>query len=50
MSKDKITIIPPSKKNLTEAAKDLRKGKGDGGRTMADASIAKKQDAKHPKK
>jgi hypothetical protein len=37
------TIIPPSKKALKDAAKELRKGHSSGGRTLADASVAKRE-------
>lgn len=39
----KETIKPPSKKELTDASKQLSKGHSSGGRTMADASVAKRQ-------
>jgi len=41
----KETITPPSKKALKDAAKELRKGHSSGGRTLADASVAKREGA-----
>jgi len=46
--KEKIT--PPSKKELTEASKQLKKGKTLGGRVMAEESVAVRQGAAKPKK
>lgn len=42
----KETITPPSKKELRDASKELRKGHSSGGRTMADQSVAKREGAK----
>ena len=39
----KETIVPPSKKALMDAAKELRKGHSSGGRTLADAFVAKRE-------
>jgi hypothetical protein len=39
----KETIKPPTKKELSDASKELKKGHPSGGRTMADASVAKRQ-------
>ena len=44
----KETIIPPATKNLKEASKGLKKGDGPSGRTMSDASVAKKEGVKRP--
>jgi hypothetical protein len=46
-SKERIT--PPSKKDLSAASKELRKGSGPGGRVMSDQSVAKKQGVKRTK-
>jgi hypothetical protein len=46
----KETIKPPTRKDLTDASKQLRKGHGSGGRTMADASVAKRQGVKRSTK
>jgi hypothetical protein len=43
----KETIKPPSKKELADASKQLMKGHSSAGRTMADASVAKRQGVKH---
>lgn len=43
MPKGKETIKPPAKKDLSDASKQMRAGHGSGGRTMADASVAKRQ-------
>jgi hypothetical protein len=43
MAKDKERITPPSKKDVRQASKDMRKGSGPGGRVMADQSAAKRQ-------
>lgn len=40
------TIKPPTKKELSDASKELRKGHSSGGRTMADASVAKREGVK----
>jgi len=42
----KETIKPPNKKELKDASRELRKGHSSGGRTMADASVAKRQSGK----
>ena len=42
----KETITPPSKRDLRDASKELRKGHPSGGRTMADQSVAKREGAK----
>jgi hypothetical protein len=39
----KETIVPPSKRETTDASKELRKGHPSGGRTMADRSVAVRQ-------
>jgi hypothetical protein len=39
----KEIINPPNKNELKDASKELRKGHPSGGRTMADASVAKRQ-------
>ena len=39
----KETIKPPTKKELTDASKQLRKGHPSGGRTLADKSVAVRQ-------
>jgi hypothetical protein len=44
--KIKESIKPPTKKELSDASKQLRRGHPSGGRTMADASVAKKQHVK----
>jgi hypothetical protein len=46
MVKRKETITPPSRKELVDASKQLRKGHSSGGRTMADASVAKREGVK----
>jgi len=46
MVRRKETIKPPTKRELTDAAKELRKGHSSGGRTMADAAVAKRQGVK----
>jgi hypothetical protein len=48
MSKgSKETIKPPTKRELSDAAKELRAGHPSGGRTMADKSVYVRQ---HPPK
>lgn len=42
----KEKIIPPSKKDIRAASKELRRGSGPGGRVMADQSVAKRQHVK----
>ena len=42
----KETIKPPSKKELADGSKQLKKQHPSGARTMADASVAKRQGAK----
>jgi hypothetical protein len=39
----KETIKPPTKRELTDASKELRKGHPSGGRTLADKSVAVRQ-------
>jgi hypothetical protein len=46
MAKSKETIRPPTKRELSDASPQMRKGHPSGGRTMADASVAKKQRVK----
>jgi hypothetical protein len=41
--KKKETIIPPAKKALKDASKELKKGHPSGGRTLADQSVAKRE-------
>lgn len=50
--KSKERITPPSKKDLKDASKKLKKGSPAAGRVMAEASVAKKQGVKRgtPKK
>ena len=43
MAKDKETIKPPTARELKDASEELRKGHPSGGRTMADASVAKRE-------
>lgn len=50
MTKKKETIKPPTKKELTDASKELKKGHSSGGRTMADQSVAVRQGAAKRKK
>lgn len=45
----KERITPPSKKNDSQAGKELRKGSGTAGRVLSDASVAKKQGVTRPK-
>jgi len=42
----KERITPPSKKELRDGSKQMRKGHSSGARAMADASVAKRQGAK----
>lgn len=44
MATKKETIKPPTKRELTDASKELRKGHSSGGRTLADKSVAVRQD------
>ena len=46
----KETIKPPTKKELTDASKQLRKGHPSGGRTLADKSVAVRQRVTKPSK
>lgn len=46
MAKSKETIKPPTKRELSDASKQLRQGHPSAGRTMADAAVAKKQGVK----
>jgi hypothetical protein len=41
----KETIKPPTKKELTDASKQLKKGHSSAARTMADKSVAVRQGA-----
>lgn len=51
MARGKETIKPPTRRELTDASKELRKGHPSGARTMADASVAKRQGlTRSPKK
>jgi hypothetical protein len=51
MARGKETIKPPNRKELKDASKELRRGHSSGGRTMADASVARRQGVtKTPKK
>ena len=43
MAKSKETIKPPTARELKDASRELRKGHPSGGRTMADASVAKRE-------
>lgn len=43
MATKKETIKPPTKRELTDASKELRKGHSSGGRTLADKSVAVRQ-------
>jgi hypothetical protein len=43
MVKSKETITPPTARELKDASQELRKGHPSGGRTMADASVAKRE-------
>jgi hypothetical protein len=43
MTVKKELIKPPTKKELTDASKELKKGHSSGGRVMADKSVAVKQ-------
>lgn len=42
----KETIKPPNKGELRDGSKQMRGGHSSGGRTMADASVAKRQGVK----
>lgn len=46
----KEAIKPPTKKELTDASKQLRKGHPSGGRTLADKSVAVRQGVAKPSK
>lgn len=46
----KETIKPPTKRELTDASKQLRQGHPSGGRTMADKSVAVRQGVAKPSK
>lgn len=50
MTKKKETIKPPTKKALTDASRELKKGHPSGGRTMADKSVAVREGVAKPKK
>ena len=43
VSSGKETIKPPTKKELTDASAQLRKGHSSAGRTMADKSVAERE-------
>lgn len=45
----KERVIPPSRKDVREAAKELPKRSGPGGRVMVEKRIAKEQHVKRPK-
>lgn len=45
----KETIKPPTKKETSDAARELRKGHPSGGRTMADRSVAVRQGVVKPR-
>ena len=42
----KETIKVPTKKELTDASKELKKGHSSGGRVLAEKSVAKRQSGK----
>jgi hypothetical protein len=44
----KETIKPPTKRELTDGSKQLRKGHASGGRTLADKSVAVRQGVAKP--
>jgi hypothetical protein len=46
----KETITPPTKRETSAASRDLRRGDSSGGRTMADASVARRQGVTPKKK
>jgi hypothetical protein len=46
----KETIKPPTKRELADASKQLRKGHSSGGRTMADKSVAVREGVSKGKK
>jgi hypothetical protein len=46
----KETIKAPTKKELTDASKELKKGHSSGGRVLADKSVAVRQGAAKPAK
>lgn len=50
MAKKRETITPPTRKELKDGSKQLRAGHSSAGRTMADASVAKRQGVKPRKK
>jgi hypothetical protein len=50
VAKKKEKIKPPTKGELTDASKQLRKGHPSGGRTEADESVAVRQGVKKTKK
>lgn len=50
MVKKKETITPPTKKALTDASKQTKKGHSSGARTLADESVAARQGVKPRKK
>lgn len=46
----KETIVPPSKKATSDAAKNIKSGSPSAGRVLADASVAKREGVKRPKR
>jgi hypothetical protein len=46
----KERITPPTKRELGDASRQMRGGHSSGGRTMADASVAKREGVKPSKK
>ena len=42
-SQKKEKIAPPTKRELSDGSKELKKGHSSGGRTLADASVARRQ-------
>lgn len=43
MGKTKERIKPPTRRELSDAAKELRKGHSSGGRVLAEKRVAKRQ-------
>jgi len=50
MTKKKETIKPPTKKELSDASEELKKGHSSGGRVLAEKSVAVRQGAVKKKK
>lgn len=50
MPKSKETIKPPTRRELRDASRQLRKGHRSGARTMADESVAKRQGVRRGKR